>query len=74
MIFKGRRTGIIHNWAMTVDPGNKYVKRFSVGISWYMMESKDFISSINFKLKNENSKLVSLNEQSVTFGLSIKEV
>ena len=33
-----------------------------------------FISSNNFKLKNENNELVSFNGQSVTFRLSIKEV
>ena len=74
MIFKGRRTGVIHNWTMTVDPGYKYVEKFAGGISWYMMETKDFISSINFKLKNENGELVSFNGQSITFRLSIKEV
>ena len=35
---------------------------------------KDFISNINFKLKNEHNKLVSFNGQSITFRLSIKEV
>ena len=74
MIFKRKRSGIIHNFTMTVDPGYKYVEKFSGGISWYMLESKDFISSINFKLKNESSQLVSFNGQSVTFRLSIKEV
>ena len=74
MIFKGRRSGIIHNFTMDVDPGYKYIEKFRGGISWYMLESKDFISSINFKLKNENSQLVSFNGQSVTLRLSIKEV
>ena len=74
MIFKGRRNGIIHIFTMDVDPGYKYIEKFRGGISWYMLESKDFISSINFKLKNENSQLVSFNGQSVTFRLSIKEV
>ena len=35
MIFKGRKSNIIHNWTVTVDPGYKYVKKFlevSVGI------------------------------------------
>ena len=58
---------------MTVDPGYKYVESFAGGITWYMMESKDIISSINFKLKNENNQLVSFNGQSITFRLSIKE-
>ena len=74
MIFRGRRTGIIFNWTMDVDPGYKYIEKFAGGISWYMMETKDFISSINFKLKNENGDLVSFNGQSITFKLSIKEV
>ena len=74
MIFKGRKSNIIHNWTMTVDPGYKYVEKFSGGISWYMMQSKDIISSICFKLKNENGTLVSFNGQSVTFRLSIKEI
>ena len=74
MIFRRKRTGIIHNWTMTVDPGYKYVEKFAGGISWYMMETKDFISSINLKLINENGNLVSFNGQSVTFRLSIKEV
>ena len=74
MIFKGKRTGIIHNFTMDVDPGYKYIEKFRGGVSWYMLESKDFISSINLKLKNENSQLVSFNGQSVTFRLSIKEV
>ena len=74
MIFKGRRTGINHNFTMDVDPCYKYIEKFRGGVSWYMLESKDFISSINFKLKNENSELVSFNGQSVTFRLSIKKV
>ena len=59
---------------MTVDPGYEYVERFAGGISWYTMETKDFVSSISFKLKNENGDLVSFNGQSITFRLSIKEV
>ena len=74
LIFKGKRSGIIHNWTMTVDPGYKYVEKISGGISWYMMQSKDIISSICFKLKNKNGNLVSFNGQSVTFRLSIKEI
>ena len=74
MIFKGRKSNTIHNWTMTVDPGYKYVEKFSGGVQWYMMESKDIISSICFKLKNENGNLVSFNGQSITFRLSIKEI
>ena len=74
MIFKGKRSGIIHNWNMNVNPGYKVVEKFSGGVTWYMMESKDLISSICFKLKNENGNLVSFNGQSITFRLSIKEI
>ena len=74
MIFKGKRTGIIHNFTMDVDPGYKYIEKFRGGVLWYMMESKDIISSICFKLKYENGNLVSFNGQSVTFRLSIKEI
>ena len=48
--FKGARSGIIHNIRMDVDPGYKYVDNFRGGVKWYMMDSKDVISSINFKL------------------------
>ena len=74
MIFKGKRSGIIHNFTMDVDPGYKYIEEFRGGVQWYMMESKDIISSICFKLKNENNQIVSFNGQSVTFRLSIKEI
>ena len=74
MIFKGKRTGIIHNFTMDVDPGYKYIEKFRGSVQWYMMESKDVISNICFKLKNENGDLVSFNGQSITFRLSIKEI
>ena len=74
MIYRGKQSNIIHNWTMTVNPEYKYVERFFGGFSWYMMENKDIISSICFKLKNENNRLVSFNGQSVTFRLSIKEI
>ena len=74
MIFKGKRSGIIHNFTMDVDPGYKYIEKFRGGVQWYMMESKDIISSICFKLKKENGSLVSFNGQSITFRLSIKEI
>ena len=74
MIFKGKRTGIIHNFTMDVDPGYKYIEKFRGGVQWYMMEAKYIISSFCFKLKNEKGKLVSFNGQSVTFRLSIKEI
>ena len=74
IIFKGKKTGIIHNLTMDVDLGNKYIEKFPGGVLYYMMESKDVISSICFKLKNENGNLVSFNGQSLTFRLSIKEI
>ena len=74
MIFKGKQSGIIMNFTMSVSPRYKYVCRFEGGIQWYMMEPKDVISSIFFKLKNEDNKLVSFNGQSISFRLSIKEV
>ena len=73
MIFRGKRSGIIFNWSMDVNPGFKYIHRFRGGVQWYTMESKDIISSICFKLKNDN-QLVSFNGQSITFRLSIKEI
>ena len=74
MIIDGKRTGVIHNFTMDVNPGYRYIEKFRGGIQWFMMENKDFISNINFKLKNEHNKLVSFNGQSITFRLSIKEV
>ena len=73
-IFRGKRSGVLRILTMDVDPGYKYVEKFRGGVQWYMMETKDFISSMSFKLKNENKELVSFNGQSLTFRLSIKEV
>ena len=74
MFFKGKRSSIIFNFTMDVNPGYKYIHKFHGGVQWYMMESKGTISSICFKLKNENGNLVSFNGQSVNFRLSIKEI
>ena len=49
MIFKGKRTGIIHNFTMDVDPGYKYIEKLRDGVLYYMMESKDNVSSLCFK-------------------------
>ena len=73
MIFKGKGSGIIHNFTMDVDPGFKYTEKFGGGVQWYIMEN-NINSSRCFKLKNENHKLVSFNGQSLTFRLSIKEI
>ena len=51
MIFKCKRSGIFHNFTLDVDPGYKYNENFRGGVQWYMMESKDIISSISFKFK-----------------------
>ena len=74
MFFRGKRSGIIHNFTMDVSPGYKYIEKFRGGVQWYMMNTKNFISSINFELKNENDDFVPFNGQSITFRLSIKEV
>ena len=69
MIFGDRRSGIFHNFFKDVDPGYKYIEKFRGGVQWYMMEKKDVLSSICFKLKNENNQKVSFNGQSITFRL-----
>ena len=51
MIVKGKRSGIIHNFTMDVDPGYKYIEKLRGGVQRYMMESKDIISSILFYIK-----------------------
>ena len=65
--FKGKRSGIVHYFTMDVDPGYIYIEKFRGGVQWYMMETKDIVSSICFKLKNENNQIVSFNGQSITF-------
>ena len=62
------------NFTMDVDPGYKYIEKIHGGVQWYMMESKDLISSICFKLKNENIQLVSFNRQSINSPSSTKEI
>ena len=74
IIFKGRRSGPIHNWTMTVHPGYRYTEKFAGVVTWYMTETKDVIPSISFKLKIENNQLVSFNGQLKSFGLSVKEI
>ena len=74
MIYKAKRSFIIHNFTMYVDPGYKYTEKFQRSVARFMLDSKDIISSIDFMLKNENRNLVSFNGQSVTFRLSIKEI
>ena len=72
MIFKGKRSGMFQNFTMDVDPGYQYIEKFRRGVQLYMLQSKDFLSSINFELRNQNKELVSLNDQPITFRLSKK--
>ena len=58
MIFKGKRSGIVHISTMDVEPGYKYIGKFRGGVQWYMMQTKDFVSSISFKFINERGNLV----------------
>ena len=74
MIFRVKRSGIIHNFTMDVDPAYKYIEKFREAVQWYMMESKDIHSNICFTIKNEKSQLVSFNGESITFRLSIEEI
>ena len=48
MIFKGKRSGIIHKFTLDVDPGYKYIEKFGGSVQWFMIESKDVISSFCF--------------------------
>ena len=38
MLFRGKRSNIVHNWTLTVDPGYKCVEKFAGGVTWYLME------------------------------------
>ena len=73
MTFRSKRSGIVHEFAIHVDPGYKYIQKFPGGVQYYTMGSKDVISSLCFKLKNENSQLVSSKGQSITFRYSIQK-
>ena len=59
---------------MDVDTGYRYKEKFRGGLQWYMSDSKDFTSSINFIIKNGSKKLVSFNGQSFNFCLPIKKI
>ena len=67
MILEGRRSRVILNFILDINPRYKYIEKFRGGVQWYMMEVKDIISSISFELKNENNQLVSFIGQSITF-------
>ena len=34
MIFKGKGSGIIHNFTIDVDPGYKHIEKFHGGVHW----------------------------------------
>ena len=74
LIFRRRRSGIIHNFTMDFEPGYRYLEKFRGRVNWYMMESKDNISLTSFTLINENNQLISFNGQRITFRLSTKEI
>ena len=59
---------------MVVDLGYKDKQNMQGGVQCYMMESKDIISSVCFKLKNENIQKLSFNGQSITLRLSTEEI
>ena len=74
MVFKRKRCFFNQTSSMDVDPGYKYIEKLRGGVQWHMMESRDIISSICFKIKNENNQVVPFNGQSITFRLSIKKI
>ena len=74
MNFQGKRSGIFHIFTMGDDPAYKYIEKFIGGVQVFIMGSKDFISSIRFKLKNENGNLLSFNGQLITFRISIRKI
>ena len=58
---------------MDVDPGFKYIEKFRGGFHWYMLESKDFIGTLSFKLEKEKRNLVSLTEKVLSLDYHIKK-
>ena len=52
---------------MDFDPTYIYIGKFRGEVQWYMIENKDFISSIGFKLKKKKWKNSIINGQSLTF-------
>ena len=49
IIFKGKTSGIFHNFMMDVDSAYTYIEKFGGGLQGNRLESKDFFSSINFE-------------------------
>ena len=73
MIFKGERSGLMHKFILDVGLGYKYLENFRGGVQYYVVETRDFIASISFILKNESGSLSFINGQSITFPLSMKK-
>ena len=73
MIFKDRQSGSIHIYTLDVYPAVGKIENFR-GVQWYMMESKDFVSSITFILTKENNELFFFIRRSMTLRLSTKDV
>ena len=66
MIFRFKRSKIIHKLTMDIYRGYDHIEKFLGGINWYMVESEDFLPNINFKLKYEKGNLESFNAQKIT--------
>ena len=46
IIFQAKRSGVIHTFTMGVNPGFKNIEKFRGRVQWYIMESKNIISSL----------------------------
>ena len=49
LIFRGKRSGMIHNLTMDVSPAYKNIQKNRGGVQWYMMETKSVNSRLCFK-------------------------
>ena len=57
MNFKGKSSGINHNFTMDVDPGYKYIEKIRGGVQRYMIQSEDFVSGISFNFLKKWKKI-----------------
>ena len=73
IILGGKKSGVMQNFTLHVDPGYKFIEKFRLGIQYFMWKSEDFISKISSELKIENVNLLFFNGHSFTFRLSIKK-
>ena len=74
MISETKRSGVIRNFRTGVDPGCDDMENNTSGLIWNMMENKDNLSSMTFKLQNENGKLVTCDGPDFTFRSTIKRI